>query len=120
MSTLSCPNRDQTSCCQAAYSYYHAAVTVPVTQLMKDALIVAKNQWVPHLLNSFDLFSGMDVFNALDLGRNDEFIKGLKFGKGDGSLRYYFYNYLCPDVSYSIVGRSNFFFSLSWSQAKWV
>lgn len=76
---------------QAAYSYYYVAQTVSTTDLTNAALIVARE-------------AGMDVFNALDLHNNREFIKDLKFGRGDGSLRYYLYNYLCPAMPSSKVG----------------
>jgi glycylpeptide N-tetradecanoyltransferase len=36
---------------------------------------------------------GYDVFNALDIMENSEFLEELKFGVGDGYLHYYFYNY---------------------------
>jgi glycylpeptide N-tetradecanoyltransferase len=38
----------------------------------------------------------MDVFNALDLMDNQEFLEELKFGIGDGNLQYYVYNWKCP------------------------
>eukprot|EP00051_Salpingoeca_urceolata_P027966 m.484236 g.484236 ORF g.484236 m.484236 type:complete len:497 (+) comp23260_c0_seq1:245-1735(+) len=65
---------------KAAYSYYNVATTVPLEDLMQDALILAKQ------LN-------FDVFNALDLMENKRFLEDLKFGVGDGNLRYYLYNY---------------------------
>ena len=36
---------------------------------------------------------GYDVFNALDIQKNEEFLKDLKFGVGDGNLHYYFFNW---------------------------
>ena len=36
---------------------------------------------------------GFDVFNALDIMDNVEFLDELKFSAGDGSLHYYFYNW---------------------------
>ena len=66
----------------AAYSFYNVAKTVPYSQLMKDALILAK-----HTCKS-------DVYNALNLmDNNDELFKELKFGIGDGTLQYYIYNW---------------------------
>ena len=44
----------------------------------------------------FDLQRGFDVFNALDLMENKEFLEKLKFGIGDGNLQYYLYNWKCP------------------------
>jgi glycylpeptide N-tetradecanoyltransferase len=75
----------------AAYSFYNVATTVPLTDLMKDALIIARNK-------------GMDVFNALNLMDNDEFLEQLHFGKGDGNLQYYLYNWRCPKVQSNDVG----------------
>ncbi len=36
---------------------------------------------------------GMDVFNCLDVMENAAFIGPLKFGLGDGLLRYYLFNW---------------------------
>lgn len=36
---------------------------------------------------------GHDVFNALSILENSSFLKPLKFGIGDGQLRYYLYNW---------------------------
>ena len=44
------------------------------------------------------LQQGFDVFNALDLMENKEFLDKLKFGIGDGNLQYYLYNWRCPDM----------------------
>jgi len=63
-----------------AYSYYSVPNKHNLTDLMKDALILAKNK-------------GYDVFNALDVQQNLEFMKDLKFGVGDGNLHYYLYNW---------------------------
>lgn len=41
---------------------------------------------------------GFDVFNALDLMDNKEFLEKLKFGVGDGFLQYYLYNWRCPSM----------------------
>lgn len=40
----------------------------------------------------------MDVFNALDLMENSQFLENLKFGIGDGNLQYYIYNWKCPPM----------------------
>lgn len=42
--------------------------------------------------------NGYDVFNALDLMDNKEFLEKLKFGIGDGNLQYYLYNWRCSDM----------------------
>jgi glycylpeptide N-tetradecanoyltransferase len=75
----------------AAYSYYNVATTVPLQDLMKDALILAKKE-------------GADVFNALDLMDNELFLKDLKFGLGDGFLQYYIYNWAAPTMTPKEVG----------------
>ena len=40
-----------------------------------------------------------DVFNALDLMENEQFLKELKFRIGDGRLQYYFYNYRVKGIN---------------------
>ena len=75
----------------AAYSFYNVAKTVDLTELMRDCLILAKNE-------------GHDVFNALNLMDNDRFLDDLKFGMGDGNLQYYIYNWLCPTLEHDDVG----------------
>ena len=82
-------NKDETL--HAAYSYYNVATSMPLIDLMKDALILA-NQ------------TGSDVFNALNLMENDSFLEELKFGKGDGNLQYYIYNWACASMGPSDVG----------------
>lgn len=76
---------------RAAYSFYNVANTVDLEDLMKDALILAKNE-------------GMDVFNALEQMKNMEVFDALKFGKGDGNLQYYLYNWCCPVMESKDVG----------------
>merc|ERR1719424_601282 len=56
---------------KAAYSYWNVATTVPLHELMYDALIFAKQH-------------DFDVFNALNVMENESFLKELKFGIGDG------------------------------------
>jgi glycylpeptide N-tetradecanoyltransferase len=76
---------------KAAYSYWNVATTVPLHELMYDALIFAKQ-------NDFD------VFNALNVMENDSFLKELKFGIGDGFLQYYLYNWKCPKIQPNSIG----------------
>jgi len=65
----------------AAYSYYNVSTTGRIKEGLADMLIFAEK-------NKFD------VYNCLDLHRNDiEILKDLKFGIGDGRLHYYFYNW---------------------------
>ncbi|KAL3775598.1 hypothetical protein ACHAW5_003501 [Stephanodiscus triporus] len=75
----------------AAYSFYNVANTVDLAELMRDCLILAKNE-------------GHDVFNALNLMENEKFLTDLKFGVGDGNLQYYVYNWLCPTMEHGDVG----------------
>jgi len=63
-----------------AYSYYNVPGRFQMTELMRDALILARNK-------------GYDVFNALDVQENLEVMKELNFGVGDGNLHYYLYNF---------------------------
>lgn len=65
---------------RVAYCYYYFNEKNSITDLMRDLLIMAKNK-------------GYDVFNALDIQKNSEFMEQLKFGVGDGNLHYYFYNW---------------------------
>jgi len=76
---------------KAAYSYYNIATTVPLVNLVRDALVFAKKD-------------GFDVFNCLDIMENETFLKDLKFGKGDGNLHYYLYNWRCPEMPSNKVG----------------
>ncbi|CAG2109844.1 unnamed protein product [Medioppia subpectinata] len=72
---------------KAAYAFYTVASgDVSLHDLMQDVLTVAKN-------------AGYDVFNALDLMDNKEFLEKLKFGIGDGNLQYYLFNWKCPPLS---------------------
>eukprot|EP00949_MAST-11_sp_MAST-11-sp1_P002788 g2788.t1 len=75
----------------AVYSFYNVAQTVSLTELMRDALILAKN-------------NGADVFNCLDLMDNGQIFSELKFGIGDGNLQYYVYNWACPEIKSEEVG----------------
>jgi len=76
---------DKYNLLKAAYSYWNVATTVPLHELIYDALILAKQQ-------------DFDVFNALNVMENESFLKELKFGVGDGFLQYYLYNWKCPKI----------------------
>lgn len=75
----------------AAYSYYNIAHTVSFQDLMKDALILAKQK-------------GSDVYNALELMQNQAVFEPLKFGMGDGKLQYYIFNWNCQPMESKQVG----------------
>lgn len=65
---------------RVAYAYYNVGTANPITELMRFALAQAKEL-------------GLDVFNALDIMENTEFLAELQFAPGDGSLHYYLYNW---------------------------
>jgi len=69
----------------AAYSFYNVANSVTVKELVRNALILANRE-------------KFDVFNALNICENEKVFNDLLFGQGDGSLKYYFYNYACPQI----------------------
>lgn len=75
----------------AVYSYYNVATSIGMEDLMKDLLILARNE-------------GADVFNALDLMENEPVFSSLQFGAGDGWLQYYVYNWKCPTMTASDIG----------------
>ena len=75
----------------AVYSYYNVANTMPFLDLMRDMLVLARNE-------------GADVFNALDLMENSKVFEPLKFGSGDGCLQFYLYNWKCAEMKCSDVG----------------
>ncbi|SBT78938.1 glycylpeptide N-tetradecanoyltransferase, putative [Plasmodium ovale] len=75
----------------AAYSFYNVTTTTTFKNLMQDAIHLAKK-------NKFD------VFNALEVMNNKSIFSDLKFGEGDGSLKYYLYNWKCAAFSPSNVG----------------
>jgi glycylpeptide N-tetradecanoyltransferase len=65
---------------KAAYCYYNVATSENIEDLVQDALILARD-------------NGFDVFNALNVSENAQFLETLKFGIGDGDLHYYLYNW---------------------------
>jgi glycylpeptide N-tetradecanoyltransferase len=69
----------------AAYSFFNINTTLTVKEIMKCALILAKN-------------AGFDVFNCLNIMNNEEAFQDLLFGKGGGKLKYYFWNFVCPET----------------------
>ncbi|CAO2657417.1 Nn.00g035430.m01.CDS01 [Neocucurbitaria sp. VM-36] len=90
---------------KAAYLFYYATEVVfekkgdekelktRLNALMKDALILAKK-------------ADFDVFNALTLHDNPLFLEEQRFGAGDGSLHYYFYNYRAAPIAGGIDSRN--------------
>ena len=78
---------------KAAYMFYTVPGTHSVEELLQQSLILAKA-------------SGHDVYNALDILENGKggLLKDLRFGEGDGKLRYYLYNWRCPALEGTDVG----------------
>jgi len=76
---------------RAAYAFYTVPGKHQLKQLMNDALILANNHQ-------------FDVFNCLDIMENQTFLKDLKFGPGDGYLRYYLYNWRAPQMKPEDIG----------------
>ena len=79
-------NHEKHKTMYAAYSFFNVSNKVNLKSLMKNALIIA---------NSF----GFDVYNALNIKENESVFNDLLFGVGDGSLKYYFYNYQYPEIN---------------------
>jgi len=75
----------------AAYSWYIVSTKTPLPILMKDILIIACQK-------------GFDVFNCLEIHDNKTFLEDLKFGPGDGHLKYYLYNWLTKPMTPNEVG----------------
>ena len=76
---------------KAAFCYYIVPKKHSIKELMKEALILAKN----------DKF---DVFNALDIMDNKEAFDDLHFGMGNGNLYYYLYNWSITDTPTDKIG----------------
>lgn len=100
---------------RAAYSFYNVSTVTPWLELMMDALISARDVSLLRVFATRKLFKwralnvsclqlGFDVFNALDLMDNKEFLEPLKFGIGDGNLQYYLYNWRCPSMTPGKIG----------------
>lgn len=75
----------------AAFCYYMIPKKHSIKEIMKNALILARN----------DKF---DVFNALDIMDNKETFKDLHFGIGNGNLYYYLYNWKLSKLQSDKVG----------------
>jgi len=84
-------NHDTHNMLWVAYSYYNVSTTDRLEQGMEEILIRAKEL-------------EFDVFNCLDVMDNEPFLEKLKFGKGDGELHYYLYNWRMRDVTPSDLG----------------
>jgi glycylpeptide N-tetradecanoyltransferase len=74
-----------------AYSFINIAVTVTFKELIRNALILAKNE-------------GFDLYSALNVMDNESIFQDLMFGIGSNSLKYYFYNYQLPSITPNELG----------------
>lgn len=95
----------------AAYLFYYATTACPSCANLGDGSVVTpvtnwqdetaeerkvlKDRLKILITDAMILASkaGFDVFNALTLQDNSLFLEDLKFGRGDGYLHYYLYNY---------------------------
>ncbi|XP_061564324.1 glycylpeptide N-tetradecanoyltransferase 1-like isoform X2 [Cololabis saira] len=76
---------------RAAHLLYIACTATEMGELMEDTLILAKSK-------------GFDIFSALDVMDNRNFLDRLKFTVSDRSVHYYLYNWMCPPMSPDKVG----------------
>ncbi|XP_071318718.1 glycylpeptide N-tetradecanoyltransferase 1-like [Trachinotus anak] len=76
---------------RAAHLLYIASSATDLANLMEDTVVVAKSK-------------GFDIFSALDVMDNKNFLEKLKFSISDKSLHYYLYNWGCPNMSPDKVG----------------
>ncbi|KAK2963855.1 putative Glycylpeptide N-tetradecanoyltransferase [Blattamonas nauphoetae] len=82
--TNECPKSDKHPSIEIGYIYYYFTNgRVPLVELIGNLIVEAKKV-------------GMDVVNALDVMKNKEMFTELKFGKGDGTLNYYLFNFNIP------------------------
>ncbi|KAK7054778.1 glycylpeptide N-tetradecanoyltransferase [Paramarasmius palmivorus] len=92
-------NSSNYSTLEAAYLYYYGTETAfqpqaeesgllknRLKELIGDAMIVARN-------------ADFDVFNALTMMDNVQILEDLKFGRGDGMLNFYLYNWRTAPLS---------------------
>ena len=75
----------------AAYLYYCVNTRGPISAVVSDLLVLAKQM-------------NYDVFNCLDLMDNGTFLQDLKFGPGDGTLHYYIFNWAMPQIPSNKLG----------------
>lgn len=68
-----------------AYSYYNVSGSGRLIDGIQEMLVRAKAM-------------NFDVFNALDVMDNSQFLEELKFVKGDGELHYYLFNWRVKNI----------------------
>ncbi|KAM6897016.1 glycylpeptide N-tetradecanoyltransferase 2-like [Xenentodon cancila] len=76
---------------RAAHLLCIACTATEMGELMEDTLILAKSK-------------GFDIFSALDVTDNMNFLERLKFTVSGRSVHYYLYNWMCPRMSPDKVG----------------
>ncbi|XP_040885089.1 glycylpeptide N-tetradecanoyltransferase 1-like [Toxotes jaculatrix] len=76
---------------RAAHLLYIACTATDLADLMEDTVVLAKSK-------------GFDIFSALDVMDNKNFLEKLKFSVSDKILHYYLYNWMCPKMSPDKVG----------------
>ena len=69
----------------AAYSFFNINSSISFKDLMKCAITFAK-------------IEGFDVYNCLNIMENQTVFQDLLFGEGGGKLKYYFWNFVCPET----------------------
>lgn len=75
----------------AAYSFFNVPGKYTLKQLIKTALTLCKQL-------------KFDVYNCLNVMENGTVFEDLLFGQGDGSLKYYLYNYSYPTIESKDIG----------------
>ena len=68
-----------------AYSIINYNSTISMKELLKNTIILAKQ-------NNFD------AYNCIDYKENSDNFKELSFMEKIGKIKYYFYNFVCPDT----------------------
>ncbi|KAI1823025.1 acyl-CoA N-acyltransferase [Xylaria intraflava] len=83
---------------KAAYLFYYATEAGLTTPVDKDALRARLNSLVSDSLVYCKRYK-FDVYNALSLMDNGLFLEDQKFGRGDGQLHYYLFNYRARPIA---------------------
>ena len=85
---------------ESPFSAKKAKTETEISQQVKETVSELKKSQTEKVAKKLDF----DVFNALDLMENVEFLEKLKFGIGDGNLQYYIYNWRSPQMTSKEVG----------------
>lgn len=84
-------NNSQHQILHAVFSFYNVSTKVTYQHLIKNALLQAKKLQY-------------DVYNMLSLMENEDILTDLRFSEGDGTLRYYLYNWASSPLENKDVG----------------